>query len=1172
MHKDKTGIFESAFITSFLFLFLASTAAFSQVTTGSILGTVHDSTGAVVPNATITITDTGKGTISTKQTNSSGDYDVPFLIPGTYTVSVEMPGFKRSVSSNVVLDIDQKARVDFDLQAGGATETVQVNTVPPLLRLDSSELGEVVGKQQVENLPLNGRNFASLVYLVPGVTAGQAGENLSGSSSFNPRAASNFNALGSQANTNAWLVDGIVDNEWTFNTVMVQPSVQSIAEFKVLTGSYSADFGGGAGVVSVSTRSGANELHGEVFVYIRNSAVDARNYFARVGSSVQKPALRRGQFGGAVSGAIKKDKLFYFADYYGQRSLKGIVNLNSVPTAAQRAGDFSDYRNAAGTLIPIYDPLTTVQTGSTYTRTQFKGCDGLHPNVICPNRLSQVGLNVASIYPLPQTAGSFNNYTSTANQIINDNGGNVRIDYHASSKDSLFGRFSYERFIQTSPNPLTGGQGTCCLPTPPSAASKFDLGPYVAGIQNTTLITQGLSVDETHLFTSTLLNEFRMGYARTNPFTTQSDFGHNSSTSLGIVGLNISQFTTGLPNFTIGSSCGNEFTCLQGGTAFLPAHPRQTDIQFEDTVSLTRGTHQLKTGFRYVRVMASPFTNTTTRGGLTFNDNFTNSGTTAIGGAGLAGILLGFPTAGSRNFLQVPYYITNVQYAGFFQDDWKVSSRLTLNLGLRYDVFTPDVEKDNKLANFDYNKLAFIYAGQNGVSRSAGIQTRYGNVGPRIGLAYDMTGKGTTVLRAGFGISYFPDPFSASNELGQNPPFTISQTFSSPATFPLPVSFAPANQCTAANISPTCQPVLSNPFPQGAVPLSYATLTNTALLNAAAPAIIGHSMHNATPNMQTYTFGIERQTLGGLVEVAYAGSHSVHLTYGYNPNEVGLIQPGGPTSTTLRRLIQPLNNVSTWVQLDPINASNYNSLQTKYTRRYAQGLTALISYTYSKSLDYGGSAASGGGSAGNPQTVTNLRAGYGASGFDQKHRLVGSATYELPFGGGKRFLNQGLGSHIFGGFEVDAITVYGSGAPFTPTLNSGVNSGSPSWPNRIGSRGKIDHGNPARFFDATLCPVNTTTLADGTPCAFQIPVANTYGNSGRSILYGPSTKNWDLSLQRKITLHENMNIKFKLDAFNAFNTPNFATPNAALGSTSAGQITGTINDNRDLQASATFTF
>lgn len=409
-------------------LFLLCVSGMAQVTTGSILGTVRDGTGAVIANATINITDTGKGTVYSRQTDSDGEYNVQFLIPGTYTVSAELSGFKRSLSSNVVLDIDQKARVDLALEPGGATETIQVNTTPPLIRLDSSELGEVVGKRQVQNLPLNGRNFASLVYLVPGVTSGQAGENLSGSSSFNPRAASNFNALGSQANTNAFLVDGIVDNEWTFNTVMVQPSVESIAEFKVLTGSYSADFGGGAGVVSVSTRSGSNDFHGELFAYIRNSAVDARNYFARVGSNVQKPALRRGQFGGAVAGAIKKDKLFYFADYYGQRSLKGIVNLNSVPTAAERIGDFSGYTNAAGQIITIYDPLTTVQTGSTYTRTQFKGCDGLHPNVICPDRLSQVGLNVASIYPLPQTAGSVNNFTSTANQIINDNGGNVRIE------------------------------------------------------------------------------------------------------------------------------------------------------------------------------------------------------------------------------------------------------------------------------------------------------------------------------------------------------------------------------------------------------------------------------------------------------------------------------------------------------------------------------------------------------------------------------------------------------------------------------------------------------------------------------------------------------------------------------------------------------------------------
>jgi hypothetical protein len=1172
MSIKKTPALAAVFVA--LFSFCA--AAIAQVTTGSLLGTVRDASGAVIPGATVTVTDTGKGTTSVKQTDTAGNYSVPYLLPGTYNVAVEMKGFKRSVANNVVVDIDQKANLDFTLETGGASETVEVTSAPPLIRLDSSELGEVVGKREVQNLPLNGRNFAQLVYLVPGVTSGQAGENLSGSSSFNPRAASNFNALGSQANTNAWMVDGIVDNEYTFNTVMVQPSVESIAEFKVLTGSYAANYGVGAGVVSVSTRSGANALHGEVFLYLRNSAVDARNYFARVGSAVQKPAYRRGQFGGAVGGAIIKDKLFYFADYYGQRSLKGIVNQNNVPTAAERIGDFSGYTNTSGQLIPIYDPLSTVATttnGTTkYTRTQFMGCNGNQPNVICPSRLDQVGLNVASIYPLPTGSGSFNNYVSTANQLIDDNGGNARVDYHLSDKDSMFGRFSYEKFVQTSPNPLTGGQGTCCLPTPATAAKQFDLGPYVAGIQLTTLIAQGLALNETHVFSPSLFNEFRAGYARTNPFTTQSDFGHNSSTSLGIQGLNVSQYTTGLPNFTIGSGCGNEFTCLQGGTAFLPAHPVQTDIQVEDTFSLSKQNHSLKFGFRYVRVLASPFTNTTTRGGLTFNDNFTNSGTAASGGSGLASILLGFPNAGSRNFLITPYYITNMQYSGFVQDDWKVSPRLTLNLGIRYDVFTPDVEKDNKLANFNENTLVYDFAGQNGVSRTAGIQTRYGNVGPRIGLAYDLNGKGSTVIRAGFGISYFPDPFSASDELGQNPPFTISQTFSSPATFPLASAFAPANQCSAGNQSASCQPILSNPFPQGAVALPLSSLTTTTALNAAHPALIGHSRQNQTPNTQTYTLGLEHQSLGGVVGLAYAGSHSVHLTYAYSPNEVGLIQPGGPTSTTLRRLYQPINNISTWVQEDMINASNYNSLQANYNKRYTHGLTALISYTYSKSLDYGGSAASGGGSAGNPQTVTNLKAGYGASGFDQKHRLVSSVTYELPFGTGKQFLNSGFASKVLGGFEIDAITTYASGPPFSVNLNSGVNSGSPSWPNRIGGRGKIDHGNPLRFFNATLCPAGQTSLPSGAVCAFQTPAANTYGNVARSVLYGPTTKDWDIGLQRRFKLYEDKSLNLKFDAFNAFNTPNFSNPNTAIGSAQAGQITGTVNDNRDLQASATFYF
>jgi len=940
-------------------LVLSSTAV-GQVTTGTILGTVRDTTGATVNGATVTVTDSAKGTVTTYRTDEAGNYNAPFLIPGTYNIEVQKQGFKRGVSNNVVLDVDQKARVDFSLEVGQVNESVEVTAAALLIRMDSAELGEVVGKTQVQALPLNGRNFAQLVYLVPGVTPGQTGENLSGSSSFNPRAASNFNALGSQANANEWLVDGIDDNEWTFNTVIVQPSVESIAEFKVLSGTYSAEFGRGAGIVSVSTRSGSNAFHGEAFDYLRNSAMDARNYFNANGSNPslpfqKKPEYRRNQFGAAIGGPIQKGRLFFFADYYGQRSLKGIVNLNSVPTDAERNGDFRNYRDLKGNLIPIYNPYTTTSsvdpvTGNTvFQRQQFPN------NMIPANFLNAVGLNIASLYAEPTGPGSFNHYTSSANQIINDNGGNARIDYRIGDKDSVFGRFSYERFIQTAPNPLVGGQGQCCLPTPPTAAQKFDLGPQVAGVQNTTLTAQGLALNETHVFSSTLVNEFRTGYARTNPFTFQSDYGHQSSTSLGIIGLNVSKYATGLPNIQIGGSCGSEFTCLQGGQAFLPANPLQTNIQVEDSISWTKGKHQLKTGFRYIHQMASPFTNTTTRGQMTFNDNFTNNPQSVTGtGSGLAALLLGFPNSGSRNYLQQPYFATNGEWGGYGQDNWRATARLTLNIGLRYDVFTPEAVRNDRIANFSWSKLAFVYPGI-GADRHVGMQTRYNDVGPRIGFSYDLTGKGTTVLRAGYGISFFPLPYSGSDELGQNPPFTVSQSFTTNTNM---AGSAYLNPCTANNLGSNCVVQINNPFPQGVTVISPSITTNTALLNRSSAAIISHQMSNPTPNMQTWNLDIERQLGAGLFEVAYAGSHTVHITFAYNPNEV---QPC-PGSLASRRLIQPLNNISNWVQEDEINSSNYNALQVKYTHRYSHGLTALVAYTYSKSLDYGGSAASGGAS------------------------------------------------------------------------------------------------------------------------------------------------------------------------------------------------------------------
>ena len=328
----------------------------AQVTTGTVLGTVRDASGASVVGAAISIKEVSKGTVQNFKTDENGGYYAPFLTPGLYQVNVEKAGFRKQSSENFDLQVDQKARLDFALQVGEVTESIEVTAAAPLVKSETAELGEVITEKAVRELPLNGRNFAQLVYLAPSVTPGQQGENLSGASSFNPRAASNFNALGSQANTNAWLVDGIDNNEYTFNTVIVQPSIESVREFKVLTGTFSAQFGRGAGVVSVSTKSGNNELHGSFFEFLRNDRLDARNYFNAVGQA--KPAYRRNQYGAAAGGPVVlpkiyngKNKTFFFMDYFGMKERKGLTFVNTVPNAESRVGNFANFTDAKGALI-----------------------------------------------------------------------------------------------------------------------------------------------------------------------------------------------------------------------------------------------------------------------------------------------------------------------------------------------------------------------------------------------------------------------------------------------------------------------------------------------------------------------------------------------------------------------------------------------------------------------------------------------------------------------------------------------------------------------------------------------------------------------------------------------------------------------------------------------------
>jgi len=1118
----------AAVAVALLVLSFARPAA-AQVATGSIVGTVTDSSGQVVPGVDVSIREVNRNTTTTLVTDASGVYTAPFLVPGKYGVHVALQGFKNWIRRGIVLQVNDRVRIDASLEVGGLTEETSVVASAPLVRTDSSEVGTVIEEIAIKELPLNGRNFAALVYLAPGITPGQAGENLSGASTFNPRGASNFNALGSQANSNAWLIDGIDNNEFTFNTLIVQPSVEQVREFKVLSGVFSAEFGRGAGVVSVSTKSGTNQLRGTAFEFLRNDAFDARNFFVRKvvqpdGSLVKDPVppLDRHQFGGALGGALVipglydgHNRTFFFADYAGIKERRGVTTVNTVPTAATRLGDFSNYRDRSGNLIVIYDPLTTrLDAQGRIVRDPFPN------NMIPSERIHSVGRNIASIYPLPNTGtGSFDNYISTPDREITDNAFSGRVDHRLSDSDSFFVRFNYGKFRLDAPQ----GQANCCLPTPADAATRFDLGPFIAGIQNTRLTTHGAAFNYSKVLNSRIVNELRVGYAKTEPYTTQSDYGHRASESLGIRGINISDITTGLPNINI-----TNFTGISGGPAFLPVNPSQFHYQIEDVLVWLQGRHQVKVGYRIVDRAPSPFIHDNTRSAITFGTSFVNNPLTNSGGTGLAAVLLGYFNNASRGFLlEVPKFKV-VEQGAFVQDDFKVNSRFTINAGVRYEIFHPPTEKNNRLANFDYQTFRLVYAGVDGVSRSANKKTQYLNFAPRLGLTYNLTSDARTVLRTGFGITYFPSPYAAGNLNHLNVPFVISQNVSHETN---PLDFSRVR-------------TIADPFPP-IVPVQPRT---TAELIAANPRVAGHSFENETAYTEQWHLGIDRELFSALLlELEYAGSASKHMVLCYNPNEV---QPG-PGTQDSRRLLQAIAGVNNMLQCDPRNRSTYHAGTVKVQKRFRDGVQFLVSYTYGKSLDYGGSAASGGGAVGNGQTITNIDAWHGPSGFDTRHRAVISYVYELPFGSGRRWMSDAgpLFQALVGGWQLSGITSFTTGRPFSVTLQTGVNNGAPSWPNRIGS-GRLDDPTVDLWFNT----------AD-----FVAPPPNTYGDAGRGILYGPGHVNFDASLSKRVAIAGRGNAEFRWDVFNLFNHPGFGFPNSAIGNATAGRITTTVVDNRSMQ-------
>ena len=1108
-------------------------AAMAQ-TTGTIVGTVRDNTGAVIPGATVTITDTEKGTIVKFTTDEPGNYNAPLLIPGTYSVAAEKDGFQRSIQPGVVVQTSSTQRVNIVLNIGSVNQSISVMTLTSLVETESSDVGQVIASGQPQELPLNGRDYFQLALLVPAVTPGLPTSALSGQSSNVPRGDSDFNAFGMSDGANSMLVDGIDNQEYTFGAGILEPDLEAVREFKVLTGYFSAQYGRGGGVVLVSTNSGTNQFHGNLFEFVRNSAVDAKLYFTQPG--VSQP-FRRNQFGAALGGPVIIPKLydgrhrtFFFIETAFQRQLLAASTVDTVPTAQTRLGNFQGYTTASGTPITIYDPTTTQlnpaynsslpvsASNPQYLRTAFLN------NQIPTSKLSQVGLNIASIYPLPNAPGFSNNYVSEVSNTLSDNSASFRIDEQVTAKNKLFGRWSYETLYLNTP---IGGSGVAtAMATPDAVRSKFNLGPYVSGGQLTTLVDAGLAIDDSQIITSSLVNEFLTGYARLNPHSLQTDYGLNPATALGIQGVNISPATSGLPILGV-----TNYTGINSGASFFPLNNIETVLQWQDTIFWTHKNQNISAGYRYVFREASPFVQSN-RSAINFATNFTNNPTTNTGGDGLATLLLGAPTSATRGITPFRSYFHLGEHGTFIEDDIKVARGLNINLGIRWDVFTPPRSLNNRMANFDPVGLQMLYAGQNSDAHT-NIQTRMNNVGPRVGFAWDVQNNAKTVVRGGFGIVYFPAmaSYSANGQLGLNVPFVYSQSYTE-ATNPTASQYA-------------ALPTINQPF---TTPVTVQPV-GTAALQAAAPTVIGWTLANKTPSAESYTLNIQRQvTPSMMLEIGYGGSQGRHVVTSLNINEVQL----GTGSLPSRRLIQPLSNLTTITDYDQRIRSNWNGLMVKVNQRASHGVGFLFSYSFGKAMD-----------CATPQSITfTCKASYSLSNYSVKHRAVGSFIWDLP-GSKLTFKSNGVLGGIAGGWQLSGIIVGSTGIPFHVTLNTGVNNGAPSWPNQIGS-GKLAKRSINQWFN----------VAD-----FVAPPANTYGNVKAYPLYGPGSFSVDTSLVKHIQIYENLGVQLRFEAYNLLNHPFFALPNAVIGSPTAGIISNTANnlitdagDNRNLEAAIRFIF
>ena len=1074
---------------------------YGQATSGNIIGTVTDPAGAVIANVKITITSQDRGAVYNTTTNDSGNYSQLHVLPGPYTIAFQAAGFDRSVQRDVTVNLDQSTRVDTQLVVGQVTQEVDVTGTAPALVTDRAEVSAGLASAEVNDLPTLNRNFTAFELLMPGAQK----MSWQHATSENPQQGIQINVNGQRFGSQNFMIDGADNNDPVLGIIVVNPTIDSVAEFKYTTGNYDAEYAqAGGAVVQTETKSGTNNFHGSLFEFLRNDVMDARNSFSEPNGP---PPLRWNQFGGSFGGPIKKNKLFFFGDYQGSRQRTGGSLLTTTPTEAERNGDFSSLG------VPIFDPNTGNADGS--GRVQFPN------NKIPANMISPVATNLLALLPLPNfgAPGAFNNnFISSGSEAFDSDQFNIRGDDYVKDNFRLFGRYSYAKYHKTSPaafGPVAGG---------------FDYSQIgFSGLSD--VLNQNVTGGFNYVLSSTLLTDFRFGYVRYRVNVQATDFGKNQGGAVGIPGVNFSDRvdTSGLPEFNINGDGGwAEGFGLGINACNCPLKEREWRVQFVDTWTKTKGNHTLKWGTDIGRAQNLRAPSDNTRNGyFQFNPTITGSADVTGSGLGPASFLLGMPSSFGRFLQTVTQFPEDTQWRMYYfvQDTWRVTSKLTLSYGLRWDTWFPN-KSTLRGGGSDYNVTTnnFEIVGIGGISQAAGVTTQWHNFSPRFAIAYALNAK--TVIRTGWGRSYFEEIFGANfNNIAYNYPTVISQSL------PQANPYTPLFPLTAGPPAPATPQIPSN----GLLPLPP---------NVSA-SYIPHNLKY--PNVDSWNFSIERLIANDLTAtVSYVGNVGRHEQWGIPLNNA---IPGPGPFDPRRPLFNVFGINNSVTDASNAGSNNYNGLQTKLTKRFSHGVSLLASFTWSKSL----------GDAGGLPPALGEALTYGPEAWDRKYVFSLGHVWVLPIGPGRAFLSNihGAAKQILAGWEFAGITQVQSGWPFSPTLNNSASL-------------NADFSTPPDVVPG----VNPYSVPGGqnrnlwfNTAAYTIPGPYLYGNASQDSLRGPNLFTADWSLSKRFAITETKALQFRAEAFNAFNRTNLANPNGAVdaGPGSAGVITGIATPMRALQ-------